>query len=247
MKDLIKRPIAFILVLSLAISSVSVMTFAIGNDMEVVDEVTYYDEIMTTSSNFVWHATRSERGVFEVGYWEVPVIRVNHRTVGSVTPEFQFNAHMAASRDAWSAAIGVPIVNHSLAIGSNIVAYGGTRDGILLETGVRLGPTHVGAAYEAERVLRAGVFVGGIIKRVYAYSGFGVRARIFVVEQTHANAEFNRGFNRKITMHELGHALGWLGHKVAHTSAVMHGNLNRFYTLVPNEITHLRQFYDAFR
>jgi len=73
-------------------------------------------------------------------------------------------------------------------------------------------------------------------------------AEIFVVENTSAmTAEINRAFNRKIVMHELGHALGWLGHKVAHTSAVMHNNVNRFYTLVQNEIVHLRQFYDAYR
>jgi predicted Zn-dependent protease len=51
---------------------------------------------------------------------------------------------------------------------------------------------------------------------------------------------------RNVTVHELGHTLGYYGHS-AEQSKTMARTESTIYTLSENERKHLRQVYDYFR
>ena len=48
-----------------------------------------------------------------------------------------------------------------------------------------------------------------------------------------------------VTVHELGHALGWMGHSTS-SSDLMYTYANGLTTPQSRDISHLKQFYDLF-
>jgi uncharacterized repeat protein (TIGR02543 family) len=64
-----------------------------------------------------------------------------------------------------------------------------------------------------------------------------VRVRGYIVD-----ADLTLGQQRRLSTHELGHALGWHGHSL-NSSDIMSSELSNFATLTSNDIDHLRQIY----
>ena len=66
---------------------------------------------------------------------------------------------------------------------------------------------------------------------------------VFVVDTW---GEYCLATTQGTTTHELGHALGFVGH-APQSSAVMFDGIHSNYELMAEEIEHLRQFYTRFR
>jgi len=130
---------------------------------------------------------------------------------------------------------------------ANIRAYGGDRHSILQTTGV-WEPDLAGVASIPGRGLGGRESVGtiqagGITRIVDRFSGTGGGANILVTFTG------NNSMATMVTMHELGHVLGYWGHS-PNSNDVMRATLPLFSpneTLNPAEIEHLRQIYRTFR
>jgi len=222
------------------------------------DHVMNHNETLTARwrhVDWIWHAIPDLNNQGNphqdwVGFWP-ETIRVYSRTVGESAANFPFVESVRDSINAWFTALDVPIVSITSESNAQIRAFGGTREAIRIATNAT--NANLDAAGWAEpmpRVPVGTVTVDGVTRNVYQFSGytriFTLECRVFELAE-----EFNDDVARLtllITMHELGHVLGFWGHSpAASLQDVMHANAWHGPVLQPREIQHLRQIYDRFR
>ena len=191
----------------------------------------------------IWHSYDNE-----VHFWP-GTVNVHTRTIGTVSPAFQFGARVTEARHAWGSALGINI-GTATRNNAQIVATGGPRRDVELDQGSRVGTTAwTGLARRATRRHEATLNIGGANRRVYRLSG---QAQMWVVQRSTAAVWPQNDHNRtrKTTIHELGHTLGYWGHsptRPGNNQDVMWYSSTPHVTLQPTERRHLRQIYNRFR
>ncbi|MCL2854463.1 MAG: RICIN domain-containing protein, partial [Defluviitaleaceae bacterium] len=206
---------------------------------------------------YIWHSidrygNPSER----VGFWD-GVVNVYTRQLGIITVR-NFSADMQYARRVWGDALGITFNSApSTSAGrqtANISVYGGTRNDIQRRTGLSyyyFENDYRGFARLPRTTDPGGVRVGaiqasGIMRNVYRFYGVGDEAVIVAIFP--GSAFDSDAMFRSTAIHELGHALGYLGHSpnrndVMRDDTGFSPNTN----LNPAEIEHLRQIYRSFR
>ena len=180
-----------------------------------------------------------------VGVWRGPgAINVHTHILGSPPGYFPFHYWMMRGQTAWGNAIGVSINSVTTNTNAHIRAWGGTRPAINLFRGV---PLHVG------EYGRAVVSLGATLHGLAYLPGSGVprvrvaeiisHARIYVVA-----GELSSAQTRVVTVHELGHALGYVGHSRNRGDVMFHmseneGGVHTNFNLSSRDQNHLRQIY----
>ena len=170
-----------------------------------------------------------------IGTWvSIPTIRGKFLGCSFSAPlmENYFNNAFNHSRQEWASA-GINTTFHFGTITSaNIACYGGTRTQIQVETGVYVDTMYAGLTTYSCSFL-AYLSYGGAIKKLYKMST-GVKVllpyRPGVAEQGYKN----------VMLHELGHALGWIGHST-NNGDVMYSFENGNIYLTLRDKRHLKQ------
>ncbi|MGF2617493.1 matrixin family metalloprotease [Rossellomorea vietnamensis] len=139
--------------------------------------------------------------------------------------------YVSHARSQWNTA-GVPNYSTTSSSGAEIKIYGGTYTNLKSiepslttdNTGL-MTPTY---SYEGEWI------ANGSTKTGYKFSS----AKVYVVYKT---GKSGSGY-KKTTTHEIGHALGWLGH-TSYSSDVMYAYASEITTLTSRDKRHLNQIY----
>jgi len=199
---------------------------------------------------YLWHSDYDW-----VGFWD-GVINIRSRTAGTNQPSgFDFTQRMDIARNAWMDVLDITFNDVSYSENANIRAYGGTRAAVQTamqwpfsfnqQFGVAIAPL-AGQGRESVGTIQA----GGATRPVYRLYGTGGDAfliGVFTHNMT-GHSERNIEFATMTAIHELGHALGYIGHS-PNSNDVMTGSPSSTpnVTLNPAEIHHLRQIYLNFR
>jgi len=220
--------------------------FAIGNaPITSTSLVMNYHEDLTAEWSMIWYADYDT-----VSFWP-GVINIYTRIVGRVDSDFHFMDWSEIASFEWAHALDRTAVIRPTTIeaSAQIRLYGGTVEAFMEELSNMRAPDPDWAGWaEVPWGARNGtVTIDGITRSVTRLTGY---SRAFVLEmstspvwgQTHNHAGYLFG----VTIHELGHALGYLGHSPGRDDVMWYG-VNNAPVLQPNEIRHLRQIYDRFR
>ena len=195
--------------------------------------VTYFARWM------IWHSSYNR-----IGFWP-GTINLYARTVGTPSNDFHFLSWTHIASNTWAYALGISIGSTTIEPSAQIQAYGGTRADIR-EILHESHPDYIGWAWPATENPAGTITVGGITRNVYRFSG---HIRMIVIDISRA-LEWSHTNQRDImlstTMHEFGHALGYLGHS-PNANDIMWNGTHTGTTLQPNEIRHLHQIYNRFR
>ncbi|SCZ03830.1 matrixin family metalloprotease, partial [Alkaliphilus peptidifermentans] len=202
--------------------------------------------------DWIWHQdinATTGTNINRVGFWSgTGSINVHTHTLGTVSDGFVFHFRMLEAQQAWSNALDVPITGVTQAENAHIRSFGGQRADIDDLRGE--GPsTWAGLAVYPTTALEQNIILDDTTRNVLRFSG---QARIFVIERSTDTTwtQYDIDITRKVTVHELGHTLGWMGHTsriLADDTYVMWWQANTHFNLRPNEIRHLKQIYDHFR
>jgi len=230
--------------------------------------------IRNTSNNsqlwrigYIWHVAAryaNDPAIANwVGFWGPGAINIWVEPVGIEPDGFNFVDRMDIARNAWVNALGITFRDATEET-ANIRAYGGHRGEIQrhLDRDTPFNPNtqRFGVAFEDGVVDpingRVGTIqAGGVTRNVFRFSGTGSRAMIMAVFTDNGVPgtydQRNIDFATMTAMHELGHALGYIGHS-PNSSDVMLGVIPRTMRnpnerLNPAEVEHLRQIYRNFR
>ena len=200
------------------------------------------DFVLYARWSLIWHSDADH-----VGFWPGAITVSATPTIRGIVPDvFNLDARLNESRIIWQNALGVPIGTASHAI-AHISVYGGSLSEMQIES--RDDGEWAGLAIPPTRTSAGTITVNGRTKTVHRYSG---QSRIFITyaldDGINDVIHWPSGMVRGITVHELGHALGWSGH-APNREDVMYATLQweAQGVLSENEIRHLRQIYEIFR
>ncbi|MCL2393028.1 MAG: RICIN domain-containing protein, partial [Oscillospiraceae bacterium] len=207
----------------------------------------------------IWHITNDGHQQNWIGFWDGAITVRTEPIPERQAAGFNFESRMTSAQTAWSNVLGVtflPVVENA-----HIRAYGGDRVEIarLINNNIPFDPTNERYAAMTGRLRGGGepaspigqIIAGGATRNVFRLNDSLVDGvmRIGVFSNTGAWYTLNLRNIHFATMaatHELGHALGYMGHS-PNLSDIMTGHIpglaspNR--TLNPAEIEHLLQVY----
>lgn len=187
-----------------------------------------YKPSLTLQYNmFAYWCSDSDR----VGYWRTPPTYYAE----NVTPsgDFYFEDGRSTALSQWSNALEISILAASES-NADICIYGGTKTDLEVLYNVSLS-TYNGLTVFGRPVNEETVCCNGEFKTI----AYMLYAKIYIVSKGN---DINT--LKKTVTHELGHALGYLGHSSVNTD-VMYSSGHNSYTLKSNDINHLKQIYLA--
>lgn len=185
----------------------------------------------------IWHAWRDTDQW--VGFWPAGV-NVYTRTLGQSPNNTNFSAQIIEARRVWGQALGITI-GTATSNNAQIRAFGGSRAEVERHRGYVAGTFNVaGRAYFAPRRSAGSITVNHTVRNVFEFSG----QSDFVVVIN----EWNESLTRIVTIHELGHSLGFRGHSITGND-IMYATINNNTRsqLNTDETRHMRQIYATFR
>jgi len=216
---------------------------------------------------YIWHVAGSYANNPDVGnwvgVWRAGDINIWVEPIEQQPDGFNFVTRMNTARNAWQNALGITFDGETSLASANIRAYGGHREEIRNHLGREVPfdffNSRYGSTFPLPGVIDGHVGTiqaGGITRHVNRLNGTGTRGMIMAVFSdsgglTSIGDSRNIDFATMTAMHELGHALGYMGHS-PNSNDVMRGNIpvtmrNPNETLNPAEREHLRQVYRNFR
>lgn len=168
-----------------------------------------------------------------IGTWKGTDIKYAHKKLNN-NSYFYFYAGGIYAINEWSDALGVPIENVLLMSEANIKVYGGTWDEITA-LGFYCDKTNVlgyVASFDSDPIVDSAQMLDGRKVSVSRFKG-----AVVVILDKGLMSNYNY-----VTTHELGHALGWLGHS-SDKNDVMYAIRNGMTTLTDRDKEHLLQVY----
>jgi len=181
-----------------------------------------------------------------VEFWP-GAITVHSQIHGSPSGGFWFDMWLLEAVAMWSYVLGgVPIGWAPTEESAQIRAHGGVQADVQNNTYLRFTPGVAGGVHRPTMAPVVGTMTVDGIERdvrmrtepVYIFVNARFRGDNWWQEQ--------RNRTRSTTIHEVGHALGYVGHSSDPREIMWVANTD-VTTLHPNEIKHLRQVYDRFR
>ena len=142
---------------------------------------------------------------------------------------FGFVSAYLYAKDAWNNA-GISLA-HTSSTSANIVCYGGTASEIYERTGFSLSDTTTGLTSYSSTMYKYLNYNG----TQYNLRNMS-RATVMIKDR---GATLNQ--YKKTTMHEMGHALGWMGHS-SYSTDVMYASSSSVTTLSFRDIWQILQF-----
>lgn len=217
-------------------------TGPMGQGVYQIIEVNQYGTHTPPTLTDSWHGTGDRVGFFPGD------INVYATTLGWTTSAFQdyFYSSVEEARNIWSDAIGVPIGVSSSLGDAQIQVFGGSRRLMEIELGYEPGASTWAGIAETNKYWIGSAVVNGQNVMVLEMTS----SRIFIVEVSMYPELHNRAFYRFVILHEMGHAVGWLGHstnpnEIMYAYAYNWKEVNQY--LSPEEKRHIRTVYDHFR
>ena len=220
----------------------------------ITHNINHYQSIYPTLSTNSTFSNFQRWWIGHIWHSDANVIAFWNGTISVYTYEFprsptNFTTRMGEARADWSSALGVTFNTVNNRYNANIRVYGGDR--ILIQEHLRHAQPFTGAGIfippQEEYAIEIfdTIHAGGSNRTVARFAGRGTSANIIAVFP-----ETNENLIRMITIHELGHALGYYGHSpnsndVMYRETPFFGGPNT--QLNPAEIEHLRQIYRIFR
>jgi len=210
---------------------------------------------------YIWHVSSNYDNMPDVGnivaFWDGRIdIRVE--SIGTRPTGFNFYESMNVARSTWGNALDIAFRHVIDMEDANIRAYAGNRSRIQS----RLRRTEpfpprdfrFGVALMGDRSYVAPIQARGVTRHVNRLTGVGARGNTMAVFFDSGGGSIqdsqNVSFATMTSIHELGHALGYLGHS-PRSGDVMIASIPVFsspiMTLDPAEKEHLRQIYRDFR
>lgn len=173
----------------------------------------------------VWYS-----GSDSIGTWAGSQIKYGHKKLNDNSRFYFYSSGLYAIKQ-WEEALDISIKNVVLMSEANITAYGGTWDE-LTALGFPYEPDGLGYSYYTKSSLLRTDIVDGREVTVRQIEG----AVVIIVDKG-LMSDYNH-----VTTHELGHALGWIGHSTER-SDLMYAVNNGTTELTPRDIEHLLQIY----
>lgn len=177
-----------------------------------------------------WYATYTESQTTNIGRWAANTLTVRTIKLNS-DASFSFLIGVNHAASEWEDALGITINTSSTTSTGDIEYYGGTRAEIATYTGYTI-PTDVAGRTRYYYTYEEGTWTyGSSSKTGYLFSFI----YCYLVDDSD-DYEYN------VATHELGHALGWMGH-TPNSSAVMYHTQSSVETLTAIDKNHLSQVY----
>jgi len=209
----------------------------------------------------IWHIVIGGGYSPDFAFWDGAINIRTEAIPAQQAAGFDFYTRMATARTAWRNALGtssqISFVNTNNVANANIRAYGGCREAIRDHLGREVDFCPDDERYGVAITAPVGgmnygtIRAGGITRNVFRWrAGTGGDVSILAVfSNSGSNLTRDQRNINAATMtaiHELGHALGYLGHS-PNSNDVMVGSLqwgqSPNVNLRPAEVEHLRQIY----
>lgn len=164
-----------------------------------------------------------------VGRWESSPVVYTQKLDSNTS--FPFYNSVSTARNIWSTALGVNMTSTGSSSNANIKIYGGSASD-LAKYGGKLGSNDYG--YTQRGFNCTGYYSSGSDRKLY---GKMTSATVYILSRT---ASSNSVTN--VCLHELGHALGYIGH--TNSSGIMYYQPSEIIELTRNDLNHLSQVYN---
>lgn len=178
--------------------------------------------------------------VFEVTYWYsnsssvaiwASTPTMTRKNLGN-NSSFPFTTAYNHAYSKWTSA-GMSITNNGAGTSGNIAVHGGTRAQILAYNGEEIPSNYTGLTVGAS-TMYAYLNYNGITKNLKKQLS---QQKVYIIDDDRTLNQY-----KKTTTHEVGHALGWLGHS-SNSSDIMYSGASSVTSLTIRDKRHILQFY----
>lgn len=181
--------------------------------------------IMVFADLFEWYSNSDT-----IGTWVGTQIKYGHKKLNS-SSYFNFYASGLYAMKQWEDVLDISIENVLLMSEASITVFGGTWDEITA-LGLPFHPSALGYSYYSKASVLRTEYING--KEVTVKQ---IERAVIVIIDKGLMSEYNH-----VTTHELGHALGWVGHS-SESSDLMYAVNNSTTVLTSRDTAHLCQVY----
>ena len=166
----------------------------------------------------------------EIGRWtSTPTISSIKLNTNS---SFYFEDGYSRARSQWGNA-GIATTDNGTSTSSNIVCYGGTSNQIYSSTGYQTPSNITGITHIIATLTNTRLEYGGLTYKIYNIS----HSDVYILDIGN-----NTNQTKNTLIHEVGHALGWIGHSTL-SSDVLYEYNTEIITLTTRDKNHLVQMY----
>lgn len=215
-KTKLLNTLSFILIFCLFLGSKTIV-----NGETILGRISYWDDVEKAS----------------VGNWGKNTIHLETLKLNG-DDSFDFLSAMKSVKKSWGNALDLTIVReevHSTSANGDIFFFGGTKEEILLLTGTDLENI---AGLTKKKSSKYGVWQYGNTTKIGRKI---TKARCFIASDYDDGGSRTVERLKNVAKHEMGHALGWVGH--ASKNNVMYKQESDVTILTKIDKRHLKQVY----